>query len=109
MKVVKLQEHELEQATEVMSDAFATDPLMLWVFGSKDKYFNYSKPVFKSWIKYTLLYGEAYRTENFGSVALIKLPGITDFSLWGLFRSGMIFNIFYLGFSGWNRFTLSKI
>ena len=45
---------------------------------------------FSSIIKYCIRYGKAYRTANFEAVACRKLPGDTRFTLWRMFRSGML-------------------
>jgi GNAT superfamily N-acetyltransferase len=87
--------------------------MFLWVFGSPKAYNDYSHQVFKSWIWYAQLYGKVYRTDNFNTVALMKTPSHPDFSLWGIIRSGMILNIWYLGLAGWRRLVdydeLSKV
>ena len=45
---------------------------------------------FSSIIKYCILYGKAYRTENFEAIACRKLPGDIKFGFWRMFRSGML-------------------
>jgi len=102
-KVIPLQKNEITDAAAVLQQAFKKDPMFLWVFGSQKAYDDYSHQVFSTWVKYSLLYGKAYRTDNFSTVALMKTPDYLDFSLWGIIRSGMIFNIWYLGLPGWKR------
>ncbi|GEM_PF-830328 len=103
VKVHLLKQNEVDQAAEVLKQAFLTDALMLWMFGSSMAYSKYSQTVFSTWVRYCLLYGVVYRTEDFSSVAILKKPGFTEFTLWGIIRSGMIFNIWSLGIGGWLR------
>lgn len=102
-KVVELKKGEINQAAEVLAEAFEKDPLMLWIFGSEVAYKKYSQQVFEPWVRFCFLYGKAYRTENFATVGILRTPRHAEIGLWGLISSGMILNIWYLGWKGWKR------
>jgi GNAT superfamily N-acetyltransferase len=94
---------EIEQAAITLFYAFENDPLMLWIFGDKQSYKAKAIPLFKTWIKYCVLYGLALRTDNFESVGLRKKPGDLKLSFWRILRSGMYKNPKILGESGFKR------
>lgn len=87
MKLIKSAESSL--AAETLHKALAEDPLIRWMFVDEAGY-QQSVPIISTWVKYCVLYGLAYRTEQFESVALRKMPGDLTTSLWKTFRSGMI-------------------
>ena len=83
---------------------------MLWLFGGEENYLKKARWVFKTWIKWAILYGVAITTDNFESVALRKKPNKHDFSFWTLWRSGMLMTRSVLGVEIFNRImVLDKI
>ncbi|MBA3535353.1 MAG: hypothetical protein H0T84_01900, partial [Tatlockia sp.] len=99
----KIKNNEIEQAAITLFYAFENDPLILWIFGDKQSYKAKAIPLFKTWVKYCVLYGLALRTENFESVGLRKKPGDLNLGFWRVIRSGMYKNPRILGEAGFKR------
>ncbi len=83
---------DIPRAAYTLFRAFEHDPLMMWIFGSKQAYENKGLELFKTWVKYCVLYGTVIRTNNFESVAIRRKPGDTKLRLWRILRSGMYKN-----------------
>lgn len=100
LPIVKLQEHEIDEAADVLREAFQSDTLMRWIFGTPEHYDKASKAVFRTWITYCFLYGAVYRSSDFGSVAILKSPephastwlNVIN-TYWKLYKAGMIFSM----------------
>lgn len=90
IEVKEIIESEIEQAAITLFNAFENDALIQWIFGDKRLYTQQGIPVFKTWIKYCVLYGKAFRTNHFEAVALRKKPGDNKFTFWRMWRSGML-------------------
>jgi len=90
INVIEIKLNEIEQAANVLANAFKNDPLMQWIFGDNQSYEEKSMPIYKTWVKYAVLYGKAIRTNQFEAVALRKKPGDLKEGSWRLFRSGML-------------------
>ena len=82
--------NEVERATQTLIAAFEEDDYIRFVCGTGESSIPRKHAFFSSIIKYCIRYGKAYRTANFESVACRKLPGDTRFTLWRMFRSGML-------------------
>lgn len=78
-------------AAKTLHLAFATDPVLLWLFGGEERYLRNAAGSIQSWVKWTVLYGIACATPQFESVTLWKKPDKHDFNFWNLLRSGMLF------------------
>lgn len=103
MDIVNISTHTLDQATDTLFLAFANDPLLLWMFDGKENYLKNGRWTFNTWIKWTMRYGIAIATPNCEAVALRKKPGKHHFSLWGLWRSGMLKTRAVLGPTAFNK------
>ena len=103
MEVLNITLKDIPQAAYTLFRAFEYDPLMMWIFGNKQAYENKGLELFKTWVKYCVLYGTAIRTSNFESVAIRKKPGDTKLRLWRILRSGMYNNPKILGEAGFKR------
>lgn len=89
-KIYQIQKQDIPKAAETLKLAFADDPLISWIFGSKEHFLANSQDLIETWVRYCVYYGLAYRTEQFESVSLRKLPGDVKSSLWKMFRAGML-------------------
>lgn len=90
IEVKEITASEIEQAATTLFYAFENDPLIQWIFGDKQLYAEQGIPVFNTWVKYCMLYGKAFRTNNFESVALRRKPGDDKFTFWRMLRAGML-------------------
>lgn len=103
IKVFDITKDEITLAAESLSRAFENDPMLRWLIPEDDHYQQAAAPLFETWVKYTVLYGKAFRTENFESIALRKKPGDLKLSFWRVLRSGMIKTPKILGKEAFNR------
>lgn len=101
--VSDIQMNEIEKAAVTLFHAFKNDPLMKWVFGDENLYQEKAVELFETWVKYCVLYGKAFKTNNFEAVALRRKPGDIKFTLWRIFRSGMLRTPQILGKNGFDR------
>lgn len=106
MSLIHISSPTIDQAAQTLFQAFADDPLMLWLFGGSNKYQQHGLPAVKSWVKWTTLYGLAIATSNFESVALRKKPRHHAFTFWSMIRSGMLQKSIALGKETLDRLTL---
>ncbi len=103
MNVSDVASNELKPAATTLFQAFENDPLINWVFNDKALYQQNGEALFQTWIKYCVLYGKAFKTPNFESIALRKCPGDSKSSLWRMFRAGMFKTPSLIGKAGFNR------
>ncbi|MDF1654438.1 MAG: hypothetical protein P1U34_04925 [Coxiellaceae bacterium] len=101
--IVPIKLKETTQAAETLFQAFRDDKFMQWVFISQENYNKNAKAAFETWVRYGVRYGIAMRTQNFESIAIRRKPGDTTFSLWKMFRSGMLITPKLLGKEGMKR------
>ena len=94
---------DVSQAAHTLCEAFQNDPMCIWLFGSKDNFSKNAQAILETWVRYCVLYGYAFRTEDFEAIALRKKPYDTKFSLWRGFRSGMLKSRQLLGKHGFDR------
>lgn len=59
--------------------------------------------LYQTWVKYCVLYGKAFKTPNFESIALRKAPGDSTLTLWRMLRTGMLKTPKLMGKAGFNR------
>lgn len=90
MTVITLTLKDIDPAAKTLFDAFAQDPMLLWMFEDEKGYQEKALWAFKSWTKWAILYGLAIATPDFEAVALRKKPGHHQFTFWNLLRSGML-------------------
>ena len=93
----------IRQAATTLHQSFKQDPLIRWIFIHDDHYAQKGLPVFETWVKYAVLYGRAFKTNHFESVALRKKPGDLKTSFWRIFRSGMLKTPTLLGKESFDR------
>lgn len=106
MNVITLSKKDLDQAAETLYAAFMNDPLILWMFGDKENYLKNARWAFKTWIRWATLYGVAIATPHFEAIALRKKPGKHRFTLWNLWRSGMLATPARLGQTAMQRIEI---
>ncbi|ASQ44678.1 GNAT family N-acetyltransferase [Legionella clemsonensis] len=86
IEVRDLQSDELANAVAILTQAFAKDPVMQWVFG--ENYQEKAPAMFEAITRYCMLYGKAFCTSEMEAVALRKSPADKKFSWWKTFRAG---------------------
>jgi len=104
--IINISNDNLEKATETLYLAFAEDPFILWMFDGKENYTKNGRWAFKTWIKWSMLYGIAIATSNCEAVALRKKPGKHNFSFWGLWRSGMLKTPMIMGSAAFEKIKI---
>ena len=104
--VYKIQLSETRQAADTLYRAFQDDPMFMWFCDGPSKYEQVALALIETWVRYCVLYGFAYRTENFEAVALRKKLGDTKLSFWRMYRSGILKTRKILGPAGLKRMIL---
>jgi GNAT superfamily N-acetyltransferase len=102
--IIDIDRKNISRAARVLVEASREDPFFKYVFDGTEHY-NFASPfMFKSWIKWCMLYGKAWATAGYESVAIRKTTKKLDFSWWSLYRSGMLGNYKYLGKQAFERY-----
>lgn len=104
IKIIDIQNKDMRRAAEVIKASFVKDPFITNIFDSDELFEKNSIELFQTWVKYGILYGKAWATENFETVAVRKVPTDVKPSLWKLFRSGMFKSKKLLGDANFERF-----
>lgn len=94
---------EKSRAANTLFHAFSEDPLISWIFENEKAYQEKGIAIFETWIKYAILYGKAFKTNHFESVAIRRKPGDVKFTLWRVFRSGILKTSKILGKESFER------
>ncbi len=103
IKISEINKREIDEASAILFHAFREDPLMQWVYNHQEFYETRGSAIFRTWVKYCMLYGKAFKTENLEAVALRKKPGDEKLTFWRLLRSGMLSTPSILGKEAFNR------
>ncbi len=106
IEIIPLTHKDIKESAQTLADAFKNDPLLLWIIGNAKSYKHYAPKMFETYIAFSILYGKAYRTGNFETVAILKTPHtkplnlFSPSSLYKIISSGIFLNVWYLGISG---------
>lgn len=101
--VHKVKLSEANCAAKTLFQAFKSDPFMQWLMVTPENYERNAQALFETWINYGIRYGLVMCTHDFEAVAIRRKPGDTKFSLWQIFRSGMMKTPTLLGKVGIKR------
>ena len=102
-EVVRLGMKDQEWMTEVLTEAFVSEPLTTHLFPGS-KHTRHTRYFMRGFCNYALLFGECYSTPDRHGVALWLLPGNTDMPIGKIYRAGMLSAPFHLGFGAFGRF-----
>jgi hypothetical protein len=91
-----IEQADVQPAGEVLASAFRSYPFFEYCLGDADNYERMAPRMFASFVRWTMLYGRAWTTNDLNAVALRRPPGTRSIRFWNALRSGLV-----LAFCGW--------
>jgi GNAT superfamily N-acetyltransferase len=82
---------DVKLAGEVLANAFRDYPFFEYCLGDTDNYDRMAPGMFASFVRWTMLYGKAWATNDLNAVALRRPPGTRSIGFWNALRSGLAF------------------
>jgi GNAT superfamily N-acetyltransferase len=76
----------------VLASAFREYPFFKYCLGETDNYDRMAPGMFASFVRWTMLYGKAWTTNDLNAVALRQPPGTKGIGIWNAIRSGLAFS-----------------
>jgi ribosomal protein S18 acetylase RimI-like enzyme len=104
MNIIEIKRQDIKRAAEVLTLSFQDDPIFQYIFRSPEKYHQSAPWMFATWVRWTVLYGKGWITEDGSAIALMRSPGKANMSLWSMINAGMLPTPIKLGFSAFKRF-----
>ena len=104
MKIIKIGRGHIAHAAMVLTTAFKQDPIFRFIFGNAATYQCAAPWLFASWIKWAVLFGEAWITEGGDAVVITRKIGDARMSFLTMIRAGMLPTPFKLGWHAFHRF-----
>jgi hypothetical protein len=104
MNVVEIKKEDIPDAARVLADSFRHDPIFNYIFLTKERYHQYAPWLFSTWVRWAILYGKAWMTEDKKVVLLARSPERANMNLWSMIRSGMLPTPVKLGYTSFKRF-----
>jgi len=95
---------DVEPAGEVLANAFRGYPFFDYCLGA-DHYDRVAAGMFASFVRWTMLYGKAWTTNDLDAVALRRPPGTRSLGLWNALRSGLAFTFLRMDKATRRRFA----
>jgi ribosomal protein S18 acetylase RimI-like enzyme len=80
---------DVQPAGEVLANAFRDYPFFEYCLGDADNYGRMAPGLFASFVRWTMLYGKAWVTNDLNAVALRQPPGTRSMGFWNTLRSGL--------------------
>ena len=81
MDIIKLDQHQLRSASELLASSFFNYPRFTSYFPDTNRRVRYLPWYFRNILRTALRYGEVYTTPNISGVILIMPPGKTKISI----------------------------
>lgn len=87
--VRNIERPNVRPAGEVLANAFRDYPFFEYCLGDADNYDRMAPGLFASFVRWTMLYGKAWVTNDLNAVALRQPPGTRSMGFWNAVRSGL--------------------
>jgi ribosomal protein S18 acetylase RimI-like enzyme len=91
-----LKPEALERATITLERAFASDPLVTWIFPDSPRRLQALRSLYRVQLRYGLRYGRVTQANDAKAVAIWLPPG-REISHWGMIRCGILDLLFRTG------------
>ncbi len=104
MNIIEIKKQDIKRAAEVLTLSFQDDPIFQHIFKSSEKYQRIAPWMFATWVRWTVLYGKGWMTEDGSAIVLMRSPGKANMSLWSMIRAGMLPTPVKLGIGAFKRF-----
>ncbi len=109
MNARPLQEKDIAQAANVLTLAFENDPIFRYIFQDEKRYRRVAPWLFGTWVRWTLMYGAGWMSENGDAVVLMRSLKHSRMSLWTMIRAGMLPTPRKLGWAAFRRFYFNVV
>ncbi|MDP3560748.1 MAG: GNAT family N-acetyltransferase [Legionellaceae bacterium] len=103
IKISEINKQDVDEASITLFHAFRKDPLIQWIYNDQWSYETRGLAILRTWVKYCMLYGKAFKTNNLEAVVLRKKPGDEKLTFWHMLRSGMLSTPAILGKEAFSR------
>jgi hypothetical protein len=104
MNIIEIKKQDINKAAEILSLSFKDDPIFRYIFKTREKYLQLAPWMFSTWVRWAMLFGRAWMTEDRNSVLLMRAFGKSEMSLWSMIRAGMLLTPVKLGAGAFWRF-----
>ena len=104
MNIIEIKKEHIRKAAEVLTLSFKEDPIFKYIFNNAEKYDKTAPWFFSTWVRWAVLYGRAWMTEDGNAVVLMRSTKNSKMSLWSMIRAGMLPTPYKLGSSAFRRF-----
>jgi GNAT superfamily N-acetyltransferase len=96
---------DVQPAGEVLANAFRDYPFFEYCLGDADNYDRMAPGMFASFVRWTMLYGKAWTTNDLNAVALRQPPGTRSIGFWNALRSGLALTFLRMDNATGRRFS----
>src|ERR1041384_6270396 len=104
MNIIELKKEDIKKAAEILTLSFKDDPIFRYIFKSSEKYYKAAPWMFATWVRWAVLFGKGWMTEDGSAVVLMRSPGKAHMSLRSMIQAGMLPTPFKIGIGGFRRF-----
>ncbi len=104
MNIVEIKENEINKAANVLALAFENDPIFNYIFKTPELYHKAAPWLFSTWVRWAVIYGKAWMTEDGKGVVLMRSLENPHMSFLSMVRAGMLPTPFKLGWGAFKRF-----
>ena len=104
MNIIEIKKQDIKRAAEILTQSFKDDPIFQYIFRSPEKYQRIAPWMFATWVRWTILYGKGWMTEDGNAIVLMRSPGNAIMSLRSMISAGMLPTPIKLGPGAFKRF-----
>jgi hypothetical protein len=104
MEIIEIKEKNIQDAAKVLADAFVDDPIFTYIFKTRKNYNHKAEWLFSSWIRWAVMFGNAWITADSNAVIIMRNLGNADMSFKSMVQAGMLKTPIKLGLSCFYRF-----
>ena len=109
MNVKEIKEEDIDLAAQVLVTAFRQEPIMKYIFGTREHYARHAHWLFATWVRWSVMYGKAWMSTDNNAVVLMRSLEHSGMSLWTMIRAGMLPTPFKLGWAAFRRFYIEVV
>jgi len=104
MNIVEIKKTDIADMAKVLAAAFREDPIFRYIFQTEERYDRSAVWMFSTWIRWAILYGKAWMSEDRKAVVLMRSLASPKMSLLSMIHAGMLLTPAKLGFTSFRRF-----
>ncbi len=109
MNIIEIKKQDISRASEVLAEAFCDDPIFRYIFKTPENYKRSAAWMFSTWVRWAVIYGKAWMTEDGKAVVLMRSLETPGMSLWSMIRAGMLPTPVKLGLASFRRFYFEVV